>query len=372
MNTNSPANKFKYYLFFIFFFVTVSSAIVFYMTKVEHHEETKIYEATNPWRDTLSIDSEYVAQVSASQHIELRSLERGYLQDIYIDEGQYVKKGEKLFRVMPALLESEFDKTKAEYDLAKIEYDNTLALQKKDVVSENELSISKKRLDKAEAEMKLARTHLDLATIRAPFDGYIDRFHVRRGSLVEEGELLTMLSDTSTMWAYFNVSEAKYYEYVELKKHLNQDIQVKLKLANGKVYSDFGKIDTIEADFNNETGNIAFRASFPNHNNILRHGITGVVLMSEQHKDVLLVPQKATYEILDKKYVFSVDNESIIRSKEIIVTAEVPNLFIVASGITENDLVLTNGIGQVHDGQKVKTKIISNIDTLNNLQLPIG
>lgn len=336
----------------------------------KHHEAELEYDVTSPWRETVTIDKEYVAQISASQHIELRSLERGYLQNIYIDEGQRVAKGQKLFRIMPMLLESEFNKVKAEYELAKIEYDNTVILQEKDVVSVNELAITRKKLDKAKAEMDLAKNHLELATIKAPFDGYIDRFRVRLGSLIEEGELLSMLSDTSTLWAYFNVSEAKYYEYMELKKS-KQDINVRLKLANGKIYPHHGKIDTIEADFNNETGNIAFRASFQNPNNILRHGITGVVLMSEQHENELLIPQKATYEILEKKYVYLVDNKNIVHSREIKIEDAIPNLFLVESGLSEKDRILISGVGQVREGQKIRIRNINSLDARNSLELPV-
>ncbi|NBO17742.1 MAG: efflux RND transporter periplasmic adaptor subunit [Proteobacteria bacterium] len=320
----------------------------------EEHTEAQ-FLATKAWRDTVEINDEYVAQIHSIQHIEFRSFEKGYLQNIYVKEGQMVKKGQELFQIMPMLMEAEFEKAKAEYELAKIEYDNTNNLEKRKVVSVNELALAKARLDKAAAEMKLAETHLSMTTIRTPFDGIIDRFHVRLGSLVEEGELLTTLSDNSNMWVYFNVSEANYLNFKAAHQD-NLSIPVALVLANGTRFDQMGTLDTIEADFNNETGNVAFRATFPNPNGLLRHGETGTVLMSRKLENRVVIPQKATFEVLDKKFVYVVDDTNHIHAREISVAEEVPHLFVVAEGIEEGDTILLEGLGKVHDGQEIAVK----------------
>lgn len=333
------------------------------------HEEAN-YLVTKPWRETLEINDEYVAQISAKQHIEFRSFEKGYLQNIYVDEGQFVKQGQEMFQIMPLLMEAEFEKSKAEYDLANIEYVNTRKLEEHDVVSANELALAKARLDKAAAEMKLAETHLSMATIKAPFDGIIDRFHVRPGSLVEEGELLTTLSDNSKMWVYFNVSEADYLDFMA-KKDKEEHVAVRLMLANGKRFKPIGHIDTIEADFNNETGNVAFRATFPNPDGLLRHGETGTVLMTKQVRNALVIPQKATFEVLDKRFVYVVDDKHIVQSRQIKLAEEVPHLFVVKAGLKESDTILLEGLGKVHIGQEVAIKEQTRPEVLASLNLPV-
>lgn len=337
--------------------VSLFAVAVFSFFHWGHNNYEKIeseFPVTTPWRETLDIKKEYVAQIRAVQHIELRSLEKGYLQSIYVDEGQFLHKGQKMFQIMPILFEAELKKAKAEYQLTKIEYDNTLILQKRNIVSVNELSLTKARLDKAHAEMELAQAHLEFSTVKAPFDGIMDRFHVRLGSLVDEGELLTTLSDNSKMWLYFNVSEADYLDYMEHKKTDNK-VPVELVLANGSLFPYQGKIDTIEAEFNNEVGNVAFRASFPNPDRLLRHGETGTVLLTKKYENSLVIPQKATFEVLDKKFVYLVNEKNEVRSQEIVIDAEVQNLFIIASGVKDNDRILLEGLGKVHAGDIIKT-----------------
>jgi membrane fusion protein (multidrug efflux system) len=171
------------------------------------------------------------------------------------------------------------------------------------VVSPNELAMAKAKYDKAKAELALAQTHLRFTQINAPFDGIMDHFQVRLGSLVDEGDLLTTLSDNTKMWVYFNVPEAEYLDY-KMKAKKDSIMKVELLMANHQMFEYPGIVETIEADFNNETGNIAFRATFPNPKGLLRHGETGNIQVKETIKDAILIPQKATFEVLEKKYVY--------------------------------------------------------------------
>ena len=334
----------------------------------EHHKESSTFSVTKPWRKNVEVTQQYVAQIKAIQHIEVRAFEKGYLQDIFVDEGQTIKKGQKMFQIMPMLVQAEYEKAKAEFDVAQIQYTNTQKLAKQKVVSQNELALAKAELDKNQASLNLSKTHLDLATITAPFDGMMDRFKVRLGSLVEEGELLTTLSDISQLWVYFNVSERDYLNYQEMKKN-GKDSIVQLKLANGKLFDQTGKIDTIEADFDAETGNVAFRATFANPDGLLRHGETGNVIFNETIQGALVIPQKATFEVLDKRYVYIIDNKGAVQQREIEIETEVPHFFVVKSGLTENDTVLLEGLGKVNKGQVIKTKLQQVNDVIKGLEL---
>jgi membrane fusion protein (multidrug efflux system) len=154
------------------------------------------------------------------------------------------------------------------------------------------------------------------------------------------------------MWVYFNVPEAEYLNY---KTHTTQEnlLKVNLLLANNQLFEYPGVVKTIEADFNNETGNIAFRATFPNPKGLLRHGETGNILMSIPLKDAIIIPQKATYEILEKRYVFVVDKNNVVHSREITVASEMPDLYIIKDGLQENERILLEGIRKVKDMDKI-------------------
>jgi membrane fusion protein (multidrug efflux system) len=194
----------------------------------------------------------------------------------------------------------------------------------------------------------------------------MDRFHVREGSLLEEGELLSTLSDNSNMWVYFNVPEAEYLDYITKDKSARPD-EVKLQMANKKLFEYAGKLQTIEADFNNETGNIAFRAIFANPKRVLRHGETGNILMPISLHDAVIIPQKATFEILDKKYVYVVDEKNIVSSREIVVGTEMPHLYEVIAGLTEKDKILLEGLRKVKNKQKIKYDFVKQEKVFSDL-----
>jgi membrane fusion protein (multidrug efflux system) len=296
-----------------------------------------------------------VCQIRAIQHIELRALEKGYLQKIYVDEGQTVKEGQLMFQIMPLIYNAELQRAQAEADFAQVEYQNTKTLADSNVVSKNELSLAKAKYDRAKAELQLAQTHLQFTEIKAPFTGIMDHFHVRLGSLVDEGDLLTTLSDNSKMWVYFNVPEAEYLNYKEQAKK-DSLMEVNLLMANQKIFKYQGVVQTIEADFDNETGTIAFRATFPNPEGLLRHGETGNVEMAVPFKKAVIIPQKATFEVLEKKYVFIVDQNKVVHQKEIGIAAEMPDLYVIKSGVAATDRILLEGIRKVKDGDKIEYK----------------
>lgn len=316
-------------------------------------EEEAVFKVTQPVKKDTTIYKEYVAQIRSSQHIELRALERGYLQNIYADEGQFIKQGQLMFKIMPIVYQAEMEKAQAEAEYAEMEYQNTRDLADKNVVSQKELALGKAKLDKAKAELSLAKAHLSFTDIRAPFDGIMDHFQVRQGSLLDEGDLLTTLSDNSKMWVYFNVPESEYLDYITSAKRDGHQ-KVQLQMANHKLFELPGVVETIEADFNNETGNIAFRATFQNPKQILRHGETGNILMPVPLKDAILIPQKATFEILDKKYVYVVDDKHVLTAKQITVAQEMPHLYVVSAGLSPNDKILLEGLGKVKNNEKIE------------------
>ena len=336
--------------------------------KKEAHKEESEYQITSPLIKDTTITIEYVSQIRSIRHIEIMAQERGYLEKIFVDEGQYVKKGELLFQIMPNLYEAEQQKAQAEVNFAQIEYNNTEDLAVENIVSMNELAMAKAKLDQAQAALNLANTHLEFTKIRAPFNGIIDRFHVREGSLLEEGEILTELSDNSQMWVYFNVPEAEYLDY-KVKLDKNNPVKVNLMLANNKMFNHSGLLETIEADFNNETGNIPFRATFSNPEGLLRHGETGNILLSTKLKNALIIPQKATFEILDKKYVYLVDSNNILHAKQVQIAEELQHIFIIEGGLNESDKILLDGLRKVRENDHISPKFVAPKLAISQLSL---
>jgi membrane fusion protein (multidrug efflux system) len=320
--------------------------------KEEKEEETK-FLVTSPWKKDTVVTRQYVCQIRSISHIELRALEKGYLQNIFVDEGQSVKAGQLMFQIMPMLYQAELQKAQAEADFVEIEYKNTKRLADSNIVAPNELAMAKAKYDKAKAELALAQVHLGFTEIKAPFDGIMDHFHVRLGSLLDEGDLLTTLSDNHEMWVYFNVPEAEYLNY-KANVQTENLLKVNLLMANNQLFEYPGVVKTIEADFNNETGNIAFRATFPNPNGLLRHGETGNIQMTIPLKNAIIIPQKATFEILEKKYVFVVDKDKVVHSREITIASEMPDLYVIKGGLNENERIMLEGIRKVKDGDKIE------------------
>ncbi|MCC9070327.1 efflux RND transporter periplasmic adaptor subunit [Flavobacterium sp. F-65] len=336
--------------------------------KKEEKEEAEKFTVTNPVKIDTSFTKQYVSQIKSVRNIEIRAQEKGFLQNIYVDEGQFVKAGQVLFRIQPKMYEAELLKAQAEQKSAEIEFQNTKVLADKDIVSKNEQAVALSKVQAAKAEVALAKLHLSFTEIRAPFDGTIDRIPLKLGSLIDEGELLTSLSDNSQMFAYFNVSEPEYLQYQTDVKD-RAETKVSLLLADGQVFKEKGNVELIESEFNNETGNIAFRARFPNSGKLLRNGETGQVQMLVPLKNAIVIPQKATYEIQDKKYVFIIDKNNKVSSREITITGEIPDLYVISSGLTENDKILLEGVQKVKENDKIKYEFQSPKVVLNSLRL---
>lgn len=336
--------------------------------KEEKKEEAGKYAVTSPLKIDTLFNKEYVSQISSVRNIEIRAQEKGYLQNIYVDEGQSVKAGQVLFRIMPKIYEAEFSKAKAEAKAVEIELQNTKTLSDKNIVSKNELAMAQAKLEQAKAEVALAKLHLSFTEIRAPFDGTIDRIPLKLGSLVDEGELMTSLSDNSQVFAYFNVSEPEYLDYQTNVKGRG-DNKVSLLLANSQPLKYKGQVEIIESEFDNETGNIAFRARFPNPDKLLKNGETGKVQMTMPLKNALIIPQKATYEIQDKIYVFVIDKNGKVSSRNITISSEMPDLYVVGSGLSENDRILLEGVQKVKEDDKIESEYIAPKTVISRLQL---
>jgi membrane fusion protein (multidrug efflux system) len=318
-----------------------------------HPEQHKIV-ATSPKTKDVILTQQYVCQIHSQRHIKVCALQSGYLEEISVREGQAVKKGDSMFKIVPVLYQARLDTEFAEAQLAEIEFKNAKKLFEQNVVSNQEVALHQAKLAKAQAKVKLAGAELNFTNVRAPFDGIVDRLHEQLGSLIKEGDVLTTLSDNRVMWVYFNVPEARYLEYMAGLSQNQEDPKIELVLANGNTFEQTGKIGAIEANFNNQTGNIPFRADFPNPDGLLRHGQTGTVLIHRSVKNALLIPQRATFEILNKRYVYVIGKDNVVHQREIGIQNEMDDIFVIKKGLEENDKIVLEGMRQIHDGEKVE------------------
>jgi membrane fusion protein (multidrug efflux system) len=217
----------------------------------------------------------------------------------------------------------------------------------------------------------LAQAELNFASVTAPFDGIVDRQRNQLGSLISEGDVLTTFSDNSVMWVYFNVPESRYFEYksdLESGSAEAEQLRIDLKLANGEIFPQEGVIGAIEADFNNTTGNIPFRADFANPSGLLRNGQTGTILIRRTLKDALVIPQRATFEILDKRYAYVVDEDGVVHQRGITIKREQDDIFVIASGLQESDRIILEGIRQVRDGDTIEYEFRAPDEVLGKLK----
>jgi membrane fusion protein (multidrug efflux system) len=317
---------------------------------LEHHKIV----VTSPEAKDVIITEKYVCQIHSKRHIKIRALQSGYLEAIPVKEGQTVDKGQLMFKVIPILFKTKLDAELAEAKLADLELNNTKRLYDRKVVSIQEVALYEAKLARAQAKVKLAEAELQFTEVRAPFDGIMDRQEEQHGSLIKERDVLTTLSDNSVMWVYFNVPEARYFEYRDAPAKEKEAQKIELLLANGSKFKETGTIGAIGTRFNNENGNIPFRADFPNPDGLLRHGMTGTVLIHRTLHNAIVIPQRATFEILDKRYVYVVGKDNMVHQREIAIQNELEDIYVIKSGLGVDDKIVYEGVRQVHEGEKLE------------------
>ncbi|PWK24416.1 membrane fusion protein (multidrug efflux system) [Arcicella aurantiaca] len=340
--------------------------------KDKDKQEKQIAESfpvTSPIKIDTTLHTDYVAEINAVQNVEIRARVKGYLDKVYIDEGKYVKQGQVLFSINNPELKEQAIKagailrsTVTEQKAAEIELNNIKRLVEKNVVSNTELEAAKNKVDMMKAKVEeaqsnesFAKIQLTYTQIKAPFNGIVNRIPNKIGSLIEEGTLLTNISNNGEVFAYFDVSEKEYLNYSSnFKDKTQQSNNVTLILANGEEHPFKGKVETTEGEIDPNTGNIAFRARFNNPEKILKHGASGKVRLLKKYKNALIIPQKATFEVQDRMYVYVIDNSNRVKTKAITSNHRMQHFYIVDTGLDEDDKIIYEGIQNVKDGMVVK------------------
>lgn len=340
-------------------------------TKTNVSKEKQSYKVITPLLKDTSYTQNYVAEIHALQHVEVRSRVNGFIESQLVDEGQQVKKGQVLFSINNGQFVQNLQKAKAATQRAKadlrsaeIELEGAQQLLRKNFISQAEYNITqakvealKANLEEAKAEEAQAELNLSFAQIKAPFDGFINRIPFKTGSIVEEGDLLTTISNNREMFAYFNVSEVDYLKHISSDNNENKKLH--LILADGSAYPHQGVIETVESEFDNNTGTIAFRAKFPNPDHVLKHGATTIVQLEERVENAMLIPQSATFEQQEHLCVFVVDEQNRLQIRKIKPSFRLPHLIAVKEGLSAGDNIVYEGLQYVKEGDVIDKELVS-------------
>ncbi|MCL7986864.1 efflux RND transporter periplasmic adaptor subunit [Sphingobacterium sp. lm-10] len=343
----------------------------------ENDTEKKTTRRSIPVTHLIEMDTtvykQYIADIQAFKNVEMRSRLTGFLESIHVDEGAQVRKGQVLFRLNSDEYKAELAKatalrSSAQADAKKIELEieRTKKLVDKNIVSETEyellavqLRAAKAKIAEADAMVQQAQTQLSFAQIRAPFDGRINRILLKEGSLLNEGSLLTTISDLSQVNVYFDISES---EYLTLAKDSNFNRnsyrkEVQLLLANGDRYPSKGFAEIVESEFESQTGSISLRARFPNEKLLLSHGASGKIAVPLATGNLLFVHQKCVLEIQDKVYVYVLQDDNTIKMTPFKAGQRVGHFYVVNSGLNANDQVVYEGVQSLRDGMTINPKV---------------
>lgn len=325
-------------------------------------------------RHSIDVPKTFVADIHGVQFVEVKPKVEGFIEQICVDEGQRVRRGETLFRLSAVEhqekvreAEAALKQAQAEYQMAVYETSRIERLVAKDIISEirlekakAELEVAELKVEQAESQLQRAQLNYSYTTITAPYDGYVDRIPYKVGSLVNTESLLTTISDVSDVFAYYRMNESDYLKFMRAqlsgRDFANTD-SVCLYLSDGSRYEHFGKVETIEGDFERGTGSIAFRARFPNPDGLLRHGVTGKISMTTPMSDVYLIPQQSTFEIQEFTYVYVImpDGTARIRSFEPLGRYKG---YYIANDLEDSTRIVYSGIQGIKEGSRIEYRDI--------------
>ena len=323
------------------------------------------------------LNNAYPATIKGRQDVEIRPNVSGFITKLCVDEGAVVKKGQTLFVIDPVQYEEAVNVARAAVNVAKanvataeLTAKNKEKLAEKNIISlyelqmaNNTLASQKAALAQTEAQLINAEKNLSYTNVTSPSNGVVGKIPFRVGSLVSPSSVtaLTTVSDNSEMYVYFSMNEKDILKLTResngaTQGALNQMPAVELQLVDGSIYNEKGKIETLSGVIDQTTGAASVRATFPNPNGILRSGGSGVILLPEEDDKAIIIPQKATMEIQDKKFVFVVNDSSIVKMTEIkILPVNDGKTYVVTSGLNTGDRIVVEGVGTtVRDGMTVK------------------
>ncbi|WP_066217843.1 efflux RND transporter periplasmic adaptor subunit [Formosa haliotis] len=306
---------------------------------------------------TVTAYQNFPATISGIVSSQVRAKVSGYIQEVLIDEGEPVKKGQVLFKLETQSLSQDAGAAKARVNVAQVEVEKLIPLVEKGIISPVQLQTAKANLAQAEASYSAINANIGYATIKSPVDGYVGAINFREGALISPSDPtpLTIVSDISKVYAFFSLNETQYLDFLEntegknLEEKLTHYPDVNLILANKSVYSEKGKIQTSSGQINQNTGTVSLRAVFNNPNRLISNGSSGTIQIPVVYEDAIVVPQKATYEQQGNIMLYKVGEDNKTVNTIIKVKASIDGLYVLESGLNANDKIVASGIGKVRN-----------------------
>lgn len=332
------------------------------------------YKVVKLEKTNTTLLAEYPTTLEGIVDIEIRPKVDGYIEKIFVDEGQAVKKGQVLFKLETQTATQDAAAAKAKVDAAQVEVNRLIPLVERNIISDVQLQTAKANLASAKSAYQSVIAQINYATITSPVNGIVGTIPYRLGSYVnsQTAEPLTRVSDISSMYAYFSLNEKDQLDLImntegkSFQEKIAQIPAVNLILSNGSTYNQMGKIETFSGQANTQTGSFNVRASFPNKEMILRSGNTGMVQIPTNLKDVIVIPQKATMEMQDKRLALVLDKDNKVKAIPVKVR-EVPGgaFYVVDEGLTQNDQLIIEGVGILTEGTEIKPFSVKYDEILN-------
>lgn len=319
------------------------------------------FPVTQLEQKTVTGYTEYPTTIEGVVNSDVRAKVAGYVQQVLVDEGEKVNKGQVLFKLETQSLSQDASAAKARVNVAQVEVDKLVPLVEKNIISSVQLETAKANLAQAKANYSSVSANIGYATIKSPVNGYVGKINYREGALISSNDSkpLTTVSDISKVYAFFSLNETQYLDFLQntegqnISEKLANFPKVNLILANGSVYDEKGKIETTSGQINQNTGTVSFRAIFDNPNQLVTNGNSGKIQIPTQYENATVVPQDATYEQQGNVMLFKLGKDNKVTASIIKIKATVDNLYVVESGVNADDTIVISGVGKLSSGMAI-------------------
>ncbi len=316
---------------------------------------------------TVTGFTSYPASIEGVVNSQVRAKVSGYITQVLVDEGQKVKAGQILFKLETQSLSQDAAAAKANVNAAQVEVDKLKPLVEKNIISSVQLESAKAKLQQAQSGYNGIMANIGYANIKSPVDGYVGSIRKREGALISasDQEPLTTVADISQVYAYFSMNEIDYLNFIQdaegatIQDKIDNIPPVRLKLANGSLYDQEGKIETINSVINTNTGSISFRAVFDNPSRLLTSGNSARVEIPRTYKDAVVISQEATYEQQGNIIVFKLQNNDSVVSTIVQVKDEIDNFYVITSGIVKGETIVAKGANKLRSGVRISPQPVA-------------
>ena len=313
-------------------------------------------------KQNITISNEFSTTLEGKQTVEIWPKVSGFIQNVYVEEGQKIKKGQLLFKLETQTLNQDANAAKASVNVAEVEVNKIKPLVDKGIISEVQLETAKAQLEQAKSAYQSVASNINYSRITSPVDGYIGEIPFKVGALVSSsmGSPLTTVSDVSEVRAYFSLSEKEVLKLKEsMPKNANNQLdlskvpEVTLVMINGEEYAEPGKIAMINTIINSTTGSVTARADFDNKNNLLSSGSTGKIKIPTEYQDAYEIPQTATIDLQGKKLIYVLKDDNTVTTMPINIAANTQKGYIVKTGLEPGTTIVIEGVSKLRDGMTI-------------------